>query len=411
MAGDARLVKRTALGAVMVLSLARPPINALNAGLLAELALALRDAEADETIRAIVLAAEGPQFSAGLDVTELGKVRGAALPPVAHLIEHLAKPVVAALHGNVLGGALELALACHARVAHEDARLSLPEISLGLLPVAGATQRLPRLVGAPIAMKMLLEGAALSAVEALAMGLIEAVVDADLLARACALATDMANNPLVRTADRRDGLRDPLAYQSAIAEARKRVEGARLPAPQVMVDCVEAALLLPFETGLAFEQSHAETMADTPEAAGLRHAFLAEKRAVMPPPDLARTAPPRLTSIMVLGSAGLAPDVARMALSAGMKVRLVAADRTTLAEALQRIAARQEALVAEGQLGPAAREADWARGFGAAPGSDYRRSGATCHWSECAAGPAIGGFGLWASFGMEGHGAGRRRGD
>lgn len=355
------VIKRQARGAVLVLSLARAPVNALNAALMADLSAALRVAAADPAVLAVVLAAEGPQFSAGLDVSELGRVRGAALPALASLIEGLAKPVVAALQGNVLGGALELALACHGRVAHEGARLGLPEISLGLLPVAGTTQRLPRLAGAPIALKMLLGGQPLTAVEALAMGLVDEVTDSQPLAKAEALALRLAGTAPVKTCDRRDGLRDPVAYQSAIAEARKRLDGGRLPAPLAAVDCVEAALLLPFDMGLGFEQSQAETMAQTPEAAGLRHAFLAEKRALFPPADLAATAPPRLGAIAVLGTGGPAADVARMALGAGLRVRLIAADRSHLTEALQTIAARQEALVAEGLVSPAAREADWTR--------------------------------------------------
>lgn len=363
------LVTRHAQGPVVVLGLARPPVNALNAALLGELAQALRAAAADDTIRAVVLAAEGNQFSVGSDVSELGRVRGGALFPVTQLIEGLAKPVVAALQGPVLGGALELVLACHARVAHEGARLGLPEIALGLLPVAGGTQRLPRLVGAPIALKLLLEGQTLSAVEALAMGLVDEVVDSPALPRALALAEALVARPLRPASDRREGMRDGLAYQSAIAEARRRIEGWRLPAPAAVVDCVEAALLLPFDMGLAFEQARAEELATGPEAAGLRHAFLAERRAVALTPDLALAPQPRLASLAVLGTGGMAPEVVRMALAAGLKVALLASERAALTEALQKIAARQEAMVAAGRLSPAARDADWAR-LAAQLGSD-----------------------------------------
>lgn len=355
------LIVQKRRGAVLVLSLNRPPVNALNAALMDALAAALRAAVADADVQAIVLGAEGPQFSAGLDVSELGRVSGAGLPRLTDRIETLSKPVVACLHGNALGGATELALACHARVAHEGARLGLPEISLGLLPVAGSTQRLPRLVGAPIALKLLLDGMPMSAVEALAMGLLDAVVDTDPVARAVALAETLAAGPWGRTADRRDGMRDAVAYQSAITEARKRIEGWRLPAPAAAVDCVEAALLLPFDMGVGFEQSHAETLADSPEAAGLRHAFFAEKRALFLGQPLSGIAPPNLSSLCVLGCSGPAADVVRQALGIGLRVRLVGADRANLTEALKTIAARQEALVAADQLSPAAREADWAR--------------------------------------------------
>ncbi|NEY89076.1 enoyl-CoA hydratase/isomerase family protein [Tabrizicola oligotrophica] len=358
---EERLIQRRARGAVLVLSLDRPPVNALNAPLLAALDRALQEAAADDRFTAIVLTGEGAHFSLGSDPAELGRVTGAALPAVVARIEAMAKPVVAALHGNVLGGALELALACHGRVAHEAARLGLPEISLGLLPVAGSTQRLPRLVGAPIALKLLLEGQPVSAVEALAMGLLDAVVDQRPLLRADALARDLATRPLVRTVERREGLRDPVAFQSAVTEARKRHDGWRLPAPQAVIACVEAAQLLPIELGVQFEQAQAMAMAGTPEAAGLRHAFRAEKRAVLPPAALGAAAPPRLAGVTLLGTAGPAAEVARLALAAGLKLRLVGKDRTSLARALQDLAARQAALVAEGRLSPEAREADWAR--------------------------------------------------
>lgn len=358
-------VTRQMRGAVLVVLLARPPVNALNAALMADITRALKEAEDDPAVSAVVLGSEGAQFSAGLDVSELGVVRGAALPGLCGVVESLSKPVVAAIAGNALGGATELVLACHARVAHAGARLGLPEISLGLLPVGGTTQRLPRLVGASVALKLLLDGVPMSAVEALAVGLLDAVVEEAPLARALALAETLAGNPPRKTADRRDGMRDPVAFQAAVAEARKRIDGWRLPAPQAAVDCVEAAMLLPFDMGLRFEEAQAETMADSAEALALRHAFLAEKRALVPPKAVTSVAVAKISEIAILGTDGAAAEVARQALAAGLKVQVLAEDRAGLADALQRIAARQEAMVAEGLLAPAAREADWLRLTGA----------------------------------------------
>jgi 3-hydroxyacyl-CoA dehydrogenase len=355
------MVTASVQGTVKVLCLNRAPVNALDKDLMQALSQALHEAEADTGINAVVLTAEGNHFSAGLDVSELGKVQGSALGLLTAQIEAMKKPVVATLHGNVLGGALELVLACHGRVAHQGARLGFPEIALGLLPVAGSTQRLPRLVGGPIALTMLLEGAPLPAVEALAMGLLDAVVETKPIARALALAADLAEQDRIKTADRRDGLRDPVAFQSAIAETRKRIEGYRLPAPGAIVECVEAALLLPFDMGLRLEQSLGQDIADSDEAAALRHAFLAERRALYPPAEVMGVASPKLTSLAILGTSGLAPDVALQALVAGLRVRLVAADRAGLTAALQTIAARQEAAVLEKRQSPQAREADWAR--------------------------------------------------
>lgn len=372
MVGEGRLIAEDQRGPVAVIYLARPPVNALNRPLLQALTEALGRAGADPNTRAVVLAAEGPQFCGGLDARELGQVRGSVLASAVACIEEMPKPVVALVQGNALGGGLELALACHGRVAEEGARLGLPEIALGLLPVAGATQRLPRLVGAPVALQMLMEGKALSAVEALAMGLVDAVVEApepndgaakgpraEALARAIALAETLADSPIRRSLDRREGMRDALAYASAIAEARRRLGAFSLPALQAVVECVEAALLLPAEQGLSFEAAQSEAMAESPEAAGLRHAYRVERRAlVLPAGVVAGPVPGRLT---ILGTKGPVPDLALQSLAAGLAVRLIGTDRAVLTEALQQIAARQEAMVAEGRLAPAAREADWAR--------------------------------------------------
>lgn len=360
MAGE-QLVKMQNTGGVMVLTMARPPVNALNAALMDALVAAMNAAEADPEVRAIVLTAEGAQFSAGSDVSELGKVKGAGLPRLCAVVEGLKKPVVAAIAGNALGGAMELVLACHGRVAHVGARLGLPEVSLGLLPVAGSTQRLPRLVGSPVALKILTDGQPLSATEALAVGLLDAVTEDQPVKRARALAESLALAAPRKTADRRDGMRDPVAYQAGVVQARGKIDGWRLPAPARLVDCVEAALLLPFDMGLVFEETHAADMAATPEAQGLRHAFMAERRALLPPADLAATSPGKVQTVAFLGTADPASACARMALAAGMNVMLVAADRPALAAALQKIAARQEAAVAERALTPTQREADWAR--------------------------------------------------
>ena len=368
MTSDERLIGQDQRGALRILSLARPPLNALNRPLLNALSSALAEAEADPVVKAVVLAAEGPHFSAGIDARELGLVGDGPLQPLVVQIDAMTKPVVAALQGNALGGGLELALACHGRVAQEGARLGFPEIALGLLPVAGGTQRLVRLVGAPVALQILLEGRALTAVEALAMGLVDDVVEgaerAAVLARAEALAVQLAAQPLTPSLERRDGLRDPLAYQSAVTEARKRLAGTVLPAPLAVVDCVEAALLLPTEQGLAFEATQSEAMAESPEALALRHAFMAERRALALPTALAPNAAsnrPQLARITLMGTGGPVPEVALQALCAGLAVRLVGPDRAALSAVLQHVAARQEAMVAEGRLNPSTREADWAR--------------------------------------------------
>lgn len=286
---------------------------------------------------------------------------GQGLGALALQIEAMAKPVVAALQGNALGAGLELALAAHGRVALAEARLGLPEVGLGLPPVAGATQRLPRLVGAEAALKVLLEGRPLSAVEALTIGLVDHVVEGGLIDRAMAFAQELAGRPRVAALARREGLRDGRGYQAAVARARAATAGGRLPAPARIVDCVEAAQLLPGEAGLGYERAAFEELAATPEMQGLFHAFLAERAAQRLPAALQGRPLPALEVLAIWGTGGPAADLAQAALAAGLRVVLAAPDRAALGAALERVAARQEALVAAGRLSPAARDADWSR--------------------------------------------------
>jgi 3-hydroxyacyl-CoA dehydrogenase len=366
---DERLIWQDQRGAVRLLSLARPAFNALSHPLLSALSSAFAEAEADPLVQAVVLSAEGPHFSTGMDAGDLGPVGVAPLRPLVAQIDAMTKPVVVALQGYVLGSGLELALACHGRLAQEGARLGFAEIALGLLPVAGGIQRLARLVGAPVAAQMLLEGRALTAVEALAMGLVDDVVEgaghAATLAQAEKLAVRLAKQALTPSLKRRDGLRDPVAYLSAVTEARKRLVGTVLPAPFAVVGCVEAALLLPAEQGLAFEATQSEAMAESPEALALRHAFMVERRALVLPAALAAPDPASnrsaLARITLMGSGGPVPEVALQALCAGFAVCLVGPDHAALSAVLRHVATRQEAMVAEGRLSPSTREADWAR--------------------------------------------------
>lgn len=360
---DAVRVERN--GAVLLLILAHRPVNVLSHHLRAMLSAALREIEFSD-LAAVVICSDLAAFCAGADLSELGKaVAAPGLSALCQQIENFPKPVIVALNGSTLGPGLELALAAHGRVASPAAQLGLPEIGLGLVPEAGATQRLPRLVGAAAALKLMLEPAPLSAAQALTIGLVDEVTEGDLRAQACAFAERMAATlkgaaPL-KTSDRRDGLRDGRAYQAAVAAARARYAGSPLPAPLRLIECVEAAQLLPLEQGLAFEAAAHDTLVHTPEAKGLRHAFNAERRAVIPPAALARFGAGKLTSLAVWGAAEPAAELVGQALAAGLRVSLIDPAREALVAALQKIAARQEAAVAEGRLSHDARDADWAR--------------------------------------------------
>lgn len=360
---DAVRVERR--GAVLLLILAQRPVNALSQPLRATLSAALH-AVADSDLQAVVICSDLAVFSAGAEGSELGKATAApGLSALCAQIEDFPKPVIVALNGNTLGAGSELALAAHGRIASPAAHLGLPQIGFGLVPEAGATQRLPRLVGAAAALKLLLEPVPLSAAQALTIGLLDQVAEGDLRAQACAFAERMAaalnGAAPLKTSERRDGLRDGKAYQAAIAAARARYAASPLPAPLRLIDCVEAAQLLPLEQGLAFESSVYAALVATPEAQGLRHAFAAERRALVLPAPLAGFGAVNLASLAVWGAAEPAAELVGQALAAGLRVSLVDPSREALVAALQKIASRQEAAVAAGRLTPAARDADWAR--------------------------------------------------
>ena len=347
-------------GAVLELIIDNPPVNALNHAVRTGLMAGIDRAEADPSIAAVVIRASGRIFSAGADLAEFGKPTLApALPEVCNRVEACGKPVVAALHGAVLGGGLALALAAHLRLAMAGARLGFPEVGLGLLPGAGGTQRVARLIGAEAALRLLLSGRAIPATEALALGLLDRVVaqDGEAVALAMAQAAAAAGAP-VPTRARRDGMRDPVAYLAAVRAARAALRDTRLLAPGRIIDCVEAAQLLPIDQGLDFEAAALSELAASPKAAALRHAFLAERRLARMPE--ARVAPRAVQRLGVMG-AGADPALVLALLQAGYPVVLVDADRAALVAALEQIAASQEQAVQAGTLSPATRDADWAR--------------------------------------------------
>lgn len=352
-------------GAVRVLWIDNPPVNALGAGLRVALAQAVAQANADARVQAVVLLARGRTFPAGADISEFGKPPvHPLLPDLCDQIEASTKPVVAGLHGTALGGGLELALAAHARVAVASARLGLPEVGLGILPGAGGTQRLPRLIGAEQALRLMLTGKPISAVEALALGILDKVVERDLAEAAIAMALHLAGSlkdgiALVPTRDRRDGFRDPKAYFAAIAEARRQQAAAPIPGPNRIIDCVEAAQLLPFDQGLAFERAAFAELVVTPEAEALRHVFFAERR--MGRMVGAKAKPGTVAQVTVLGAAADGVRLTRDLLAGGYEVTLAERAADALAKGLEAIATGLAADLAAQKISSAEHDAQWAR--------------------------------------------------
>lgn len=353
-------------GEVAVLVIDNPPVNALGHAVRQGLADGIAAAGADPAVRAVVIRAAGRTFPAGADISEFGRPpQVPLLPDLCNMIEACPKPVIAALHGTALGGGLEVALGAHYRIALEGTRLGLPEVQLGLLPGAGGTQRVPRLLGAERALDLMISGKPVTARAAQDMGLIDGVVEDDLPGAAVALARMLAEEarPPRPTRDRQDGFHDSAAYVAAVAAARKKHAQDRLPAPRRIVDCVEAALLLPFDRGLAYERAAFEELLATPEAAGLRHAFFAERHAARFPE--ASASPRAVASVGVVGGGLMGAGIAYAALTSGHAVTLLDRDRDALARGLERIARLQARAVETGRMTDAAREADWARLSGA----------------------------------------------
>ncbi|MGQ9366800.1 3-hydroxyacyl-CoA dehydrogenase NAD-binding domain-containing protein [Azospirillum sp. ST 5-10] len=330
---------------VAVLLLDNPPVNALScrSGFVDALAASLRACAADAAVAAIVVGGHGRCFSAGADIADFGDDPQADVAPIRRLtalLDTLDTPVVAALHGVAFGGGLELALACHARVCAESARLAFPEVTLGLLPGAGGTQRLARLVDPAAALDLMLSGRTVPAAEALRLGLVDRVAPADLLAEAAALAAELAGRgaPPRRASGLAAG---PLPDLEAARSAAARRRGLG-DAPGAIVDCVEAACRLPFAEGLAFEHRAFDRLMVSEEARGLRHAFLAERKAAAVPGLPAPRPAGRWSRVAVIGAGTMGAGIATALLDAGLPVILT--DRS--ADALSHGAAAVERAIA-----------------------------------------------------------------
>lgn len=277
----ARLVRFRVLDGIAVVTLDAPPVNALSAAMRAGLWEVFQRVDSNEDIKGAVLMAAGPMFSGGADIREFGgTAKQPSLPQLCDRIEATTKPVVAATHGQALGGGAEVLLAAHYRLAMPDARIGLPEIALGLVPGAGGTQRLPRLIGAERALQMMISTNSIDAGSAHRAGLIDGIVQGDLGSGAIAFAQNLiakGQGPR-RTRDIRKHLTDGRAYQAAVAKAREALKASPLHAPERLLECVEAAALLPFETGLAFEADAFARCLDHPQSRALRHVFMAERK-------------------------------------------------------------------------------------------------------------------------------------
>ncbi|MEL6064368.1 3-hydroxyacyl-CoA dehydrogenase NAD-binding domain-containing protein [Methylobacterium sp. DCY52] len=334
------MVRQEVDGGVAVLTLANPPVNALGAALRAALNGALEQAIADASVRAIVLAAEGRVFVGGADITEFGKPQQPpSLPDILDRLDASPKPVVAAIGGAALGGGLELAMACHGRVAAPAAKLGLPEIKLGIIPGAGGTQRLPRLIGPDAAFSMMLTGEPVSAEKAASLGIVDAVVLGDLVAAARTRALEIADSgTLPRVRDRSDKLTSETraAFEALAAAATMRDPDATNV--HALVRAVRAGLdPKSFDAAVAVERAEFRTLVEDPRSKALRYAFFAEREAARVP-GLPKDTPRRpIHTAAVIGAGTMGGGIAMCFANAGIPVTVIETEEGALTRGLDRV--------------------------------------------------------------------------
>ena len=335
-------------GDVGVITLNSPPVNALSAGVRDGLAGGMAAALADPGAKAVVIICEGRTFIAGADITEFGgPQKGASLFDVQEAMENATKPVVAAIHGTALGGGLEVALCAHYRVAVPSARCGLPEVNLGLLPGAGGTQRLPRIVGPERALEMMTSGQHVPAKECLAMGLVDELVDEGALrAGAVAFAHKIAaeGRPLKKVRESNDKVEAARGHPEIFANFRKA--NARkfrgFLAPEYNIRCIEAAVNEPFEEGLRTERKLFGELMSGSQSAAQRYAFFAERQANKIPdvPDDTPVIP--VNKVGIIGAGTMGGGIAMNFLNVGIPVTIVEVKQDALDRGLKVVRSNYE---------------------------------------------------------------------
>ncbi|MFO6465160.1 3-hydroxyacyl-CoA dehydrogenase NAD-binding domain-containing protein [Jannaschia sp. KMU-145] len=331
------------------ITVANPPVNALGHAVRAGLDAAIARFGADGGAEVAVVMGGGRLFLGGADITEFGKpVQAPSLPDVVNAIEASPKPVMAAIHGAALGGGLEVALGCHWRLAMPGTVLGLPEVALGILPGAGGTQRTPRLIGLEAAGEMIASGKPVDPEAACEMGLIDRVGEGDLRDAARRFADKLRGKPPRRTRDRPVPTGD-------LSDLRDRTAARTVGqvAPVTAIDAIMAATGADFDAGLAEERRLFLDLVETPQRAGLIHAFFTD-RAVSKVPGLDAT-PRDIARIGVIGGGTMGAGIATSALLAGLNVTLVERDADSAARAAATVGANLDAAVTRGKLAPEAR--------------------------------------------------------
>jgi 3-hydroxyacyl-CoA dehydrogenase len=360
-----QLVRYDVRDRVAIITIDNPPVNALSPGVPEGISEAVERAATDDGVDALVLIGAGSTFIAGADINifkqlktkEQSLQRSEAVHARLKKIEDVSKPLVAAIHGHALGGGLEFAMACHYRVAVASAKVGQPEVQLGIIPGAGGTQRLPRLCGPTLAIEMCTEGKPVAATRAHSAGIIDAVIEGDLLEGAIAFARERAaRKERRRTRDLQDKISDRTAGLTACQAARtalaKTSRGAR--APFVAVDAIEACLTLDFDSGSRREMELFADCVLSTESKAMRHLFFAE-REVAKIPDIPKDTPTRdITKAAVIGAGTMGGGIAMAYANVGIPVILKDVDQAAIDKGMAVVRKNYESTVAKGKMTPEA---------------------------------------------------------
>ena len=339
-------------GDILIIVANNPPVNALGAAVRKGLVDAIGTLESDDSVMAAVIACEGQTFFAGADITEFGKPPvDPWLPVVVDTIENCSKPVVAAIHGTALGGGLEIALGCHYRVAVPSAKLGTPEVKLGLLPGAGGTQRLPRVAGVPLALEMCALGNPISAKRAYECGLVDRMIEGDLIPHAVAFAEEVRDiRPLPKSSERPDKVAD---VEDSVFDDFRKANARKLKgfeAPEKNIEAVRVATRTPYAEGVIEERKLFMTLMAGEQSAAQRHFFFAERKAAKIEGLPEGSMPRDVRRVGVIGAGTMGGGISMNFLSAGIPVTIVEMSQEALDRGTGIIRKNYEATAAKGRM-------------------------------------------------------------
>ena len=342
-------------GAIAVITLNNPPVNGLGFATRSAVVAGMQAALSDDAIKAIVITGAGKAFSGGADIKEFNSPK-ALMEPTLHtvinVVENSTKPVIAAIHTVCMGGGLELALGCHYRVAAPGAQIALPEVKLGILPGAGGTQRLPRVLGLEMALNMIVSGTPVLSEKLAKTTLFDALIDGDLMQGALAFADKVADlRPLPKV---RDIKIDYPNYEAFLQFSRNTVKAMAgpFPAPLKCVEAVAGAVTKKLDDGMNFERSLFIELVQTPESKALRHAFFAERIAGKVPDVPADTPTRAIASAAVIGAGTMGGGIAMNFANAGIPVKILEMKQEALDKGLATIRKNYESTMKKGKLTP-----------------------------------------------------------